>query len=254
MRNPESPTPSNFESKERKYHLLGKVSVMRHGHTKYTNVYPDLTQQGLEEVSESAKKLKGLVNLEEDVVFLSSPAVRAQGTTDKIKQEIDPEAETRVMNSIRSVHVKDMRKAVEMLTELTEGTLHIPDIDRAYALTKGFADRPDVWQSAKEVEDRFFRNIEYSIRSFERRDANTEKLSHIVAVSHFEPLNHFITRVFNIDLEKGDLLTTAELINMSFYSTDTEEDKERIKILVEFRDMKQEIFFNRKTRDIEIIE
>lgn len=54
--------------------------LIRHGRTKYTNEFPDLTAEGIEDIKKSASEHADLVKTYPYLLIDSSPAARAQGS------------------------------------------------------------------------------------------------------------------------------------------------------------------------------
>jgi broad specificity phosphatase PhoE len=246
------------EQKEEIPVIIGKISIMRHGKTEYTNQYPDITEDGFAKIIENGKYLKEKVDKDkEDVLFVSSPAVRARGTLDILKGAMNEEAsEPRVLKSMRSTEIRDHKEAMKMVDSVIGPEKDIPKFDRYYATNDALENSPDIWQPRSEVEGRFFTALEYAIRSFMKYNENNysetvPKIPHLIAVSHFEFLNHFVAEVFGLDLEKNDLLKFAEMIELTIF--EKAEGDDVIPIAVDFRGQKKNIVFNRNTRTITIM-
>lgn len=246
------------EQKEEIPVIIGKISIMRHGKTEYTNQYPDITEDGFAKIIENGKYLKEKVDKDkEDVLFVSSPAVRARGTLDILKGAMNEEAsEPRVLKSMRSTEIRDHKEAMKMVDSVIGPEKDIPKFDRYYATNDALENSPDIWQPRSEVESRFFTALEYAIRSFRKYNENNysetvSKTPHLIAVSHFEFLNHFVAEVFGLDLEKDDLLKFAEMIELTIF--ESIDDEEAISIKVIFRGQERDIIFDRKSRSIKII-
>lgn len=250
---PPKPEDLDREQREAFEEVLGKITILRHGNTEYTEEYPDLTPEGIERVSMRGKELRGKIDTKrEDMLFLASPAVRAQGSLDNLKKTLGlSEEESRISRAIRSVDIRDRKKALEVVEEVMRGTKHVPLMDRAYATDTRFEDDGDVWQPRSEVEKRFFRSMEYVIRVFDKYQENGDngRIPHVVAVSHFEFLNHFVAKVFDIDLHEGELIGFAEAIEIVFLKPQNE-DESKVSLLVSFRGESKQVVFDRDTRSI----
>lgn len=246
---------SRLNVQEKEPRILGKVSIMRHAATKYTDQFPDVTEKGVEQSRERGKELKSKIDRStDDVLFASSSSVRTRGTMSFILEELGEEdADVRTLESIRSVEIRDMGKARVMIDEIMEGTGDVAKMDRAYANDERFENTPDIWQSKSEVEKRFYRGLEYLIRSFIKYQKihKNEKTPHLVAVSHFEFLNHFVAKVFNLDLKKDDLLGFTEMVEMEIREPVANKPNE-VPIRIFFRGQNKDIIFNREERLITI--
>ncbi|MBD3328443.1 hypothetical protein GF340_04015 [Candidatus Peregrinibacteria bacterium] len=67
------------------------IIFVRHGHTTYSEIYPDLTDEGIQSVNETAGKIKKIIENKnpKSVKVVCSPAPRAQGTADIIIKELN---------------------------------------------------------------------------------------------------------------------------------------------------------------------
>jgi hypothetical protein len=165
----------------------------------------------------------------------------------------EEDADVRTLNAIRQQKILDHEKALEMVKGFLTETDDVSKVDRAYALGK-FDDTPNVWEPKAEVEKRFYRGLEYVIRSFIKyqKEQGAEKTPHLVAVSHFEFLNHFAAEVFGLDLEKDNLVGFTEMIEMEVLEPGQDNPNE-IPIRVSFRGQSKDIIFNRESRSITIL-
>ena len=250
-------TKNIFETKNplEKNHILGKITIMRHGDTEYTNQYPDLTPKGIERIREKGKYLKTKIDPEKENVFYeTSPSARAKGTMSLILEELDQkDAEVRILKIMRSAEQRDPEKAKAMITEV-DWRADIGAWDRFFATDNRFENSPDIWQPRSELERRFYQGLEYVIRSFLKYHKNQKegKIPHLLAVSHFEFLNHFIVKVFNLDLKKDNLLGFAEAVEMEVREL-TPDKPDKISIKVSFRGQHKDIIFNRENYSLIII-
>lgn len=242
------------DTQEKEPKILGKISIMRHGATRYTNQFPDLTERGINQARERGRELKEKINPEnEDVLYTTSPSVRAEGTMSFVLEELGEEdADVRTLEAIRSVKIRDAEKAKVMIDEIMEGTDDVSKMDRAYANDEKFENTHDIWEAKSEVEKRFYRGLEYVIRSFIKyhNGQEAEKTPHLVAVSHFEYLNHFAAEVFGLDLQKDDLVGFTEMIGIEILEP---ENPNEVPIRVSFRGQTKDIIFNRESRSITVL-
>lgn len=253
-KNIERKIESSAEQEKPPFEILGKVSIMRHGQTEYTEQYPDITEFGAQQIGEQGVKLKKKIDTKkEDVMIATSPSVRARGSGDVLKGKLGIE-ETRVMKALRGVQIRDHAEALKMINDIIGPERDILKMDQAYAHDDAFEQRVEVWEPRSKVEKRFFRGVEYITRAFSRYEAEEkDKIPHLVGVSHFEFLNHIAARVFNINEKQQDQLKFGEMIEMTFLKKGNDEDKKRVPILITFRGETKEIVFNRETRTIESV-
>lgn len=88
--------------------------VIRHGETKYTNKFPDLTPEGIEQIENSAIYLKNLLAKYSCFAIVASPAVRAQGSAEIfIKKSKIPTKKILISNDIRPYDIMDLDEFLE---------------------------------------------------------------------------------------------------------------------------------------------
>lgn len=235
--------------------FLGRVSLIRHGETRYTNQYPDLTETGIADIEQRGEEKRGTIDSDkEEVLIASSPSVRARGSADIIKDKIDPDAEVRIIKAVRGLDIRDHDKHHELMTEMigeeTDPASIIKRVDNQYVHDDRFEERVDVWSPRSEIEKRFFRGVEYTIRAFSKfGEKEPDKLPHLIATSHFEFINHFVSKIFG--LKEGEYLNPAENVEVSFLRPQGENER-HVPLLVTFRGKSREVVFDRETRTIEI--
>ena len=59
--------------------FLGRAIFLRHGQTDYTDVFPDLTEEGAETITKAAESIKSIIDGQQ-ITIISSPMVRAMGS------------------------------------------------------------------------------------------------------------------------------------------------------------------------------
>lgn len=240
--------------------IIGRVSIMRHGETEYTEEYPDLTELGKEQIAESARKIKEEVGPNEDVLIASSPATRARGSADIIKRELGVEAENRILKSIRPIKIKDLEEGRETFAEFWgPGGLRredLPKWDKFYATDPRFENRPKVQEPRSTAEKRSLRGLDYLIGFMSRyRASHPDRIPRLVAVSHFEFLNHLVRKPFSLDKDNIDELKFGEPIEITLLkSKENDAEVGKIPMLITFRGQTKRFIFDRKKRVAEAIE
>ncbi len=245
------PDTGEIEQKESPKKIVGKITVVRHGDTRYTGVYPDLTDVGVEQISDQSESLATDIDLnKEEVILVSSPSPRTKGSMDLIKEKLGlVEKKTNVVNGIRGIDVKDRSKAMEIIDEVMAGGFDITKIDHAYATDPRFEDMPDVWEAPSNVEKRALRSLEYAIRGLlKAREINEDKIPHIIATSHFEIVDLLLAKVF--DREPGDF-PPGSRVDLVIFEDDSDSGKMRLE--VSFRGETRPAVFDRQSRTIENI-
>ncbi len=245
--NPDRPT-NNQENREKEPEFLGRITLLRHGQTEYTNIYPDLTKEGMETVRKSAEQIAANLKADEEVVLMASDKARAQGTAGIIKEVLDHQKEIRTVPGITSMAMRDQGKGMEMIHELLkEGG--VPAVDYAYTHDPRFDDA-EVWEPRDEIQKRFFSNLEYAIRAF-KVVAKHEDLPkpHLIAVTHFEVLSPFLQDVFDLKHPEDPTLKNAEAVEISVQDPSVDgENSDVVFLEISFRGNTKTVGFDRKNR------
>lgn len=249
---------SQAEKKEtREQERIGRISVLRHGQTQYTDIYPDLTDLGKATIEKTAEQIAAGLSPEEQAVLLTSPTVRAQGTTGIIKEKIGHEGEIKIQSSLSMNRIKDQAKAQLVWDELKlegnkveqeSGAFH--GIDYAYTHDPRF-ENAEIFEPRSQIEKRFFNNLEYAIRAFEvvAKHPDIPK-PHLIAVSHFELLNHFVQKVFKLKHPQDPTVKNGELIEINLMESTEDKQNKITNLEVSFRGLKRTVKFDRKARTI----
>ncbi|MBI1866424.1 MAG: histidine phosphatase family protein [Candidatus Staskawiczbacteria bacterium] len=90
--------------------FLGRVILLRHGQSECTNVYPDITDEGMETITKSANSIKPLLGNNPNVVIITSPMARAKGSADIIAKTIGYSGIIKEAPAIRIESISKIRK------------------------------------------------------------------------------------------------------------------------------------------------
>jgi len=238
----------SFEKKENPRVLLGRLTVLRHSKTKYTEKYPDLTDEGMElaqkrakEITEKHKSSKG----EEELFFVSSPRPRAEATLDQVKDSFGEGKETHFSDSIRAFDLNNKELVKEWFVEISNNYQNPENFAKIVKEDERFENRPDVVEPQINVRKRASRAIEFLIRSFDKNLTN--KIPHVFAASHFEVISPLVFEIFDLEITKDNILDYVEDVDIDFeYSL----DKSKVPMTVSFRGEKRQVVFDRDTREI----
>lgn len=219
------------------------VDFLRHGATKYTDIGRDLTAEGEKQIRESAKGIIDKIDPnKETVVLWSSPAVRAQGSEDIIKEmlaerNIEPYKDLSIP-AMRSFEQKD-REFMENFWQ--EAERKGVSVEALYAKKSEFQTKNDKFETQVEVRKRtnlVFRNLERLAKLAETKG----KVLHIIGVSHFEFLNPLAEDIFGTKTEEGEHFVHGEDFRFVF---EYDPEKKDMGISAEFRGQKRGgIYFN----------
>lgn len=87
---------------------------IRHGDTKYTDQFPDLTPKGINQIKNTAEELRDILSLYNRFVIIISPAARTQGSAKMLIRTagLSPE-KILISEAIRPVDIFDLRNFLE---------------------------------------------------------------------------------------------------------------------------------------------
>ncbi|NTU66411.1 MAG: histidine phosphatase family protein [Candidatus Moranbacteria bacterium] len=242
-----------FEKKEKEPKLLFKAILMRHEEPYYKDEGHDLTDNGVEGAIETGRRMKadGFFSDNDPVTLLHSPKPRAKGTLDFVAQgaEIPTEKE----REIKMIGQSKMNNREAFMDRVRELDFDIEKLAEDHYKNDMYENRPDIIEPNNKKKERLYRSMEYLIRSIMKSDGNQNEngTPQILAVSHFEIITHLIDDVFGIEnIGKYDSPSFGEQVKISAFET---EDKNKISLDIEFRDMRKTVIFDRTSRSIEQI-
>ena len=82
--------------------------LVRHGETRYTNIFPDLTPEGIKQIQATSLKLTPVIGNYPTVYLMSSPAIRALGSTQVLKDTLGLGGTTLIVPDLAPFLVKDL--------------------------------------------------------------------------------------------------------------------------------------------------
>ncbi len=182
---------------------------LRHGKTNYTGIFPDLTDDGKEEISKAADEILEIVKDMKSVRIVSSQLPRALGTAGIIAKrlqyadkDIDQELAIRCMDFLNN----------ELATALWSGFASARDVDRAYKHDLRFESGEAV-EKRSAIQQRFNEYLEDLFAQF-----IADKLADVtIHSSHYEVLWN-LADVFGFE----EPLIHGELIRMDLTNSSRE--------------------------------
>lgn len=184
-------------SAETEKKVLAHITFSRHGETKYTDQYPDITEGAII----SAQEKGGAITAEKGVpdLIIHSPAVRAKGTADAIHsgsvaEHVHEPVQMHESQQIRPSEFPDRERAQELFASIGDSE----EIARQHHVEGGAFTDPDIIETPENKRTRLYRALEYLIRSLDQE----KEAPHIVVVSHYELVSILLSDVFG-DLEKS---------------------------------------------------
>lgn len=176
----------------------------RHGKTAYTNVFPDLTDEGKRQIGVTAEEVAQIIGDREGVQIVSSPLARALGTADIVAKRLEYSREIIQEPAIRCMDFYDDVAAAETWKSFPSPR----HVDRAYATDPRF-EAGIVVEKRSAIEKRFFDYLGGLFNRFVSGDL-PEVMIH---ASHFEVL-------FNLTVPFGfeEPLIHGEVIRLQLSS------------------------------------
>lgn len=249
-----------FHEKEPKHNTV-VVDFLRHGTTKYEEnfktdeekallkgKYPkDLTAEGEAEVLATAKIIVDSINPETDIVaFWSSPAWRAQGSEEIIKELLDKKGASvykdSEISSMRSFDQYDQDFMNDLWAKIAPTG---KSAEMMYSRDPEFQIKNDKFESQPEVKERAGRVFEYITRLAKTINLDGKRLR-LIGVSHFEFLNPILEDIFGQKLETGQGFKKGEDIRITF---DFDYATKEMKVSADFRgEHKDNILFDSESR------
>lgn len=237
-----------FERRETKevLGLMGKLTILRHGETTYTDKFPDLTETGVDQAIMAGKNIK--IDENEELLFLSSPKARAKGTLHYVAKQFGIDFEEggiKADKKIRFADISDLNKAMDYFTGLygTEdrSQWHIKQADQAFARGE-FPE--NIFGKKSDIEKRIADAVFWLVRFFDKCSPdNKNKVFHMVAVTHFEVMQTFASLLFS-DLLADDTYNLAEKMDVEFENL----GNKKVKLNCIFRGVNRSVMFDRSTR------
>lgn len=254
-----------IEDVDREPKLIGKITVVRHGHTKtyekdISEVPKDtiaLTEGGVNQIEQTADKLiaSGRITSRDAIKTFDTPRARTKDSLGIIANRTGIDiSETRTSRSIRDV---DLIKPEE-----NEAAWKLNQQKKIAGAAEG---NPFGWETfwlqsdetndedfALEPRERVKRRAGIALAAAIKHlfvEQNTEeKIPHLVGSAHFETMNPLLLAVFpDIDVE-SIIVQNADAITLDVLS---QNDPGEVLIRVGFTDLSRVIRFNLKNRTIE---
>lgn len=166
--------------------FIHQVLFVRHAQTTYSNVFPDITPEGIEQLRRTADGLRPLIfdGPYTDLKVIASPAVRAQGSAGVLVEHLKYAGEIITEPLLSDMHVHDWPRAKELFNQCLLNGGRVEDV---YDFDDRFEDE-SIFEPRSAIRERFFRYMDQLHAGL----AQSAEPQCILAVSHFEVLNHFL--------------------------------------------------------------
>ncbi len=163
-----------------------QIIFVRHAQTTYSNVFPDITPEGVEQLQCTAKTLQSFIvkKPHADLTIITSPALRAQGSAGVLAEELHYKGNIRTEPLLRDMHVRDWPRAKELFQRCLMNGGRVEDV---YDVDDRFEDT-NIFEPRSSIQKRFF----HYMRQLHEKLSQFPEPQCVLAVSHFEVLNHFL--------------------------------------------------------------
>lgn len=191
--------------------FIGRAIFLRHGQTDYTEIFPDLTEEGKQTIVSSANKMKYIVKAHRNTIIVSSLRSRALGSSFIIAEVLGYKGEIKKEPNISSAAIRDKERSKAILDEfMSQGG--ITAVDLAYTRDPRYEDG-EILEPRSEVRKRFYNYLAGLVRQL----ITCQLIPCIILVSHYEVLYHFVGFLFKLDYTRDQTLAHGEIIEVSFY-------------------------------------
>lgn len=197
--------------------FLGQVILLRHGQSEYTNIYPDITYNGVKTIVNSANLIKSLLNGDSNVVIITSPMIRAKGSADIIAKIIEYRGKIKEVPAIGGAIVKNKKQGRAIFDEyMAKGGIRA--LDKGYGTDPRYEKNPSVIEPRSEIRKRFFEYFaKLIVGLLQRQQLWQQPPLHLICVSHYETLYYFVEHLFKLDYTKDEPLGHGEIIVVSVF-------------------------------------
>ncbi len=182
---------------------------MRHGETRYTGVFPDLTDEGVQQATRAANvdaaywMRRNRIH-HDDLRIVSSPAPRAHGTADIAAKVLRHPYSIALDSELGPMAWRDTARAKAALGGLS-GRGYID-----YETEPTFGD-PEIFETQSEMRERWASCFARYIADASRRRTPTN----YAWFSHYEVLCHPVREIFGVIASRETALRYAESIELS---------------------------------------
>lgn len=182
----------------------------RHGETRYTGTFPDLTEEGVKQSQDAARAISRWIQAygisPAGISIVSSPAPRARGTAEVIKEMLTLTGDVVIDPALSPMAWRDPERCRVALGGFS-GRGYID-----YETEPVFAD-PTLFETPSEMRTRSFARLADRIRVAMRG----EGASYEIAVSHYEVWCHLMAELFGIVASESEAYRLGETMELAVF-------------------------------------
>lgn len=165
---------------------------IRHGESRYTNEFPDITETGVQQLQQTAFNLENIVSSYRRLLVFSSPAIRAQGSANVFLESLRlKNQEIKIQEELSPFAIYDLKRFLDYSRE-HETTRYGQMWER-----DPFFDSPDnsLTEKRNSVDGRAFRFFDRL--SAPASDVTGPEIACSIFFTHFEIMINYLNAVYN---------------------------------------------------------
>lgn len=206
-----------------------ELVLVRHGEPRYTENYPDLTDEGVRQAQQAGRAVQGIINGRAvPVIFHTSPAARALGTMNFLQETIGSMAPANILQDLRPLDVRDQAFARQYWGDNPKINYFK---DPIFSASTPFEPRHQIGDRWHEY---------WGTQCCRASTAETPLI--VIAVTHYEIMAP-IVRAFFADEEDKEELNYAEIVRAQIAPV----NENQLHIRIIFRDKTAEGYYGLKT-------
>jgi broad specificity phosphatase PhoE len=213
--------------------VIGTATIMRHGPTRYTGIFPDLAEEGLAMIRTTAEEIA--TRFPKELIVIASPAQRAIATALQVMEicGLEPAPEVvRIESMLRPIKLHDLALATGYFTTVLDGLADVMERHRRwdeFYMTSHDYEVGVICESRSSAMERF----DCFLTNLREICANDR---HVIAVTHLEVVGTAVHRKEWFGCAGGECyFRPAEAVHIIFMEDRT--------IRVEFRGVIKEMKF-----------
>lgn len=183
---------------------LFRAVFVRHGHTEYTDIPPDITLRGKAALSRNSYPIQTF-SAGYPIHLYTSPKVRAVGSGQYLNNFLQGQA-LGEEPALGAIHLRQPERAQRILAGYRSLTDPLA-VEKAYWKQAEF-DNPAIFETRAQVRSRIFQFLSNLVNQHSKQ---VEPVCYVL-VSHVETLCHLIDRPFSYDFSVDDPVNCAEPI------------------------------------------
>ncbi len=225
---------------------LGKITLVRHQATLYTESGDDLTNEGIAGARRLGEwfKATGFFN-DSYVRLISAPAARTRATLKYIMEGAGLSGDVEESKDIRKSDFRNFDKFIERAEEL--GNDQEAVAKDHHENEEFYENSPEIIEPISEKRTRLYKWMGDVVDSI-LTAPKTGQTPHVLAVSHFEIITLLLHDAFGItNLERYQSPAFGEYTHLEMHETDSPNE---VLFNISFRNVSTRIIFDRKTQTV----